>query len=228
MSLHGTGGGWIIADTHADPDKFELAVYNSLDRKVCNTVTVICIPHSRAGDLVPKLLSALQKRGEKLGHGYRLHVAHGSEDIIPKELFTTETEVLRATGAVHELTATVWPADQLGHEWEWEQTPEVTVVAIHDLDEGIRLFNEQSPLMVASLISEDEAAHEKLLRELNAPFIGNGFTRWVDGQYALCRPELGLSNWQNGRLLARAAVLTGDGVFTVKLRVKQSDPDVHR
>jgi glutamate-5-semialdehyde dehydrogenase len=228
VSLHGTGGAWIIADTHADPDKFELAIYNSLDRKVCNTVNVVCIPVSHANDLVPKLLSALRRRGEKLGHGYRLHVAHGSEEIIPQELFTMETEVLRATGVVRELTATVWPADQLGHEWEWEQTPEVTVVAIHDLDEGIRLFNEQSPLLVASLISEDEAAHEKFLRELNAPFVGNGFTRWVDGQYALCRPELGLSSWHNGRILARSAVLTGDGVFTVKLRVKQSDPDVHR
>ena len=228
VSLHGTGGAWIIADARADPDKFELAIYNSLDRKVCNTVNVICIPVSRTGDLVPKMLSALQKRGEKLGYGYRLHVAHGSEDIIPEELFTRETEVLRATGVVHELTATVWPADQLGHEWEWEQTPEVTVVAIHDLDEGIRLFNEQSPLMVASLISEDESAHERFLTSLNAPFIGNGFTRWTDGQYALCRPELGLSNWQNGRILARAAVLTGDGVFTVKLRARQSDPDVHR
>lgn len=228
VSLHGTGGAWIIADDKADPDKFESAVFHSVDRKVCNTVNTICIPRSRAGDLVPKLLSALQRRGEKLGYGYRLHIAHGSEDIIPEELFTRETEVLRAAGVQKELTATVWPNDQLGHEWEWEQTPEVTIVAIHDLDEGIRLFNEQSPLLAASLISDDEAAHEQFLRELNAPFIGNGFTRWVDGQYALCRPELGLSNWQNGRLLARAAVLTGDGVFTVKLRVKQADPDVHR
>lgn len=228
VSLHGTGGGWIIADDSGHPDTFESAVFHSIDRKVCNTVNTICIPRSRAGDLVPKMLSALQKRGEKLGYGYRLHVAHGSEDIIPEGLFTRETEVLRATGVQHELTATVWPADQLGHEWEWEQTPEVTVVAICNLDEGIRLFNEQSPLLAASLVSDDESAHETFLRELSAPFIGNGFTRWTDGQYALRRPELGLSSWQNGRILARAAILTGDGVFTVKLRVRQSDPDVHR
>ena len=58
--------------------------------------------------------------------------------------------------------------------------------------------------------------------------MGNGFTRWVDGQYALNRPELGLSNWQNGRLFGRGGVLSGDGVFTVRLRVTQQDPDVHR
>ena len=227
VSLHGTGGGWIIADADADARKFELAVYNSLDRKVCNTANTVCIPRSR-GDLVDVLLGALGRRGEKLGYGFRLHVAAGSEDLVPRELFTAETEVFRATGVHKELTATVWPADKLGHEWEWEQTPEVTLVGIADLDEGIRLFNDQSPLLVASLISESDEAQDKFLRSVNAPFLGNGFTRWVDGQYALERPELGLSNWQNGRLLARGGVLTGDGVFTVKLRVRQADPDVHR
>lgn len=228
VSLHGTGGGWIIADEAADPGDFELAVYDSLDRKVCNTANTICIPRSRADDLVPRLLHALHRRGEKLGYGFRLHVAEGSEDIIPRELFTQETCVLRATGAQHELTATVWPHNQLGHEWEWEQTPEVTVAAIANLEEGIGLFNSQSPLLVVSLISDNEQAQEYFLKAINAPFLGNGFTRWVDGQYALCRPELGLSNWQNGRLLARGGILTGDGVYTVKLRVRQTDPDVHR
>ncbi|MGB9586900.1 MAG: aldehyde dehydrogenase family protein [Armatimonadota bacterium] len=228
VSLHGTGGGWIIADETADASRFELAVYNSLDRKVCNTVNVICIPRSRAAVLVPRMLSALSKRGEKLGYGYRIHVATGSEDIIPKDLFETETTVYRADGLHRETLATSWPADQLEHEWEWEQTPEVTVVAISDLEEGVRLFNSQSPLLVASLISEDPSAHEYFLKAINAPFIGNGFTRWVDGQYALNKPELGLSNWQYGRILARGAILTGDGVFTIKLRARQVEPDVHR
>ena len=178
--------------------------------------------------MVGRLLEALKLRGEKLGYGYRLHVAEGSEDIVPSELFATDTQVYRADGIKTERIATLHPADQLGREWEWEQTPEVTVVAIEDLDEGIELFNAQSPLLVASLISESPDAHERFLREIEAPFIGNGFTRWVDGQYALCRPELGLSNWQNGRLLARGGVLTGDGVYTIKLRVRQTDADVHR
>jgi glutamate-5-semialdehyde dehydrogenase len=228
VSLHGTGGGWIIADETADAEKFYLAVYNSLDRKVCNTVNTILIPRSRAAELLPRMLDALKGRGEKLGYGYRLHVAEGSEDLIPAELFAAETQVYRADGIKTERIATAQPADQLGREWEWEQTPEVTFAVIDDLDEGIELFNTQSPLLVASLISENPAAHERFLREIEAPFIGNGFTRWVDGQYALCRPELGLSNWQNGRLLARGGVLAGDGVYTIKLRVRQTNPNVHR
>ena len=57
---------------------------------------------------------------------------------------------------------------------------------------------------------------------------GDGFTRWVDGQYALSRPELGLSNWQHGRLFARGGVLSGDGVFTVRARMRQSDVRLRR
>lgn len=227
VSLHGTGGAWIIADDTADGDRFELAVFHSTDRKVCNTVNVICVPRSRP-DLVSRMLNALKLRGEKLGYGYRLHVARGSEDCIPQELFETDTDVLRATGVQREKVATLLPADQLGHEWEWEQTPEVTFVAVADLDEAVDLFNTQSPLFTVSLISENPAAHERFVKVIDAPCIGNGFTRWVDGQYALCRPELGISNWQDGRILARAAILTGDGVFTIKLRARQSDPAIHR
>jgi len=228
VSLHGTGGGWIIADETASSNDFYLAVYNSLDRKVCNTVNTICIPRARAGELVDKMIEALKKRGENLGYGYRLHVAEGTEDIIPQELFARETGVYRTDGVKTEKTATSIPADQLGHEWEWEQTPEVTVVVIDDLAEGIRLFNTQSAHLVASLISTNPQAREQFVKQIDAPFIGNGFTRWVDGQYALGRPELGLSNWQNGRLLARSGILSGDGVFSIKLRVTQSDPNVAR
>ena len=46
VSLHGTGGAWIVADATADADKFAQAVYHSLDRKVCNTLNVCCIPRN--------------------------------------------------------------------------------------------------------------------------------------------------------------------------------------
>jgi glutamate-5-semialdehyde dehydrogenase len=58
--------------------------------------------------------------------------------------------------------------------------------------------------------------------------VGNGFTRWVDGQYALDKPELGLSNWQGGRLFGRAGILSGDSVFTVRSRAVQQDPEIGR
>lgn len=70
--------------------------------------------------------------------------------------------------------------------------------------------------------------HEQFWAEIDSPFVGNGFTRWIDGQYALNRPELGLSNWQGGRLFGRAGVLSGDSVYTIRTRATQSDPDLRR
>jgi glutamate-5-semialdehyde dehydrogenase len=136
--------------------------------------------------------------------------------------------MLRPQGEVEEPLAETLPRDALGHEWEWEQTPEITLCVVRNVDEAVELFNTQSPQFVASLISEEPAAHDRFFRAINAPFVGNGFTRWVDGQYALRRPELGLSSWQFGRLFGRGGILTGDGVYTIRLRVKQTDPDVHR
>lgn len=228
VSLHGTGGAWMVADETTDPGKFELAAYHSLDRKVCNTLNVCCIPRTRAAELVPAFLNVLQRAGERRGHGYKLHVAAGDESHLPAELLTKRVPVRRAEGDVEEPLVGVLPADQLGREWEWEETPEVTLKIVENTDEAVTLFNDFSPQFVASLMSEDGENQRRFYETINAPFVGNGFTRWVDGQYALMRPELGLSNWQNGRLFARGGILSGDGVYTVRTRVVQSDPDVHR
>ena len=104
----------------------------------------------------------------------------------------------------------------------------MTLKIVSDLNHAVELFNRYSPQFVASLISDDEAEHERFFHGVNAPFVGNGFTRWVDGQYALNKPELGLSNWEGGRLFGRGAVLSGDSVYTVRGRVRQSDPLIRR
>jgi glutamate-5-semialdehyde dehydrogenase len=228
VSLHGTGGAWIVADSSADAAKFRSAVYHSSDRKVCNTLNTACVPAARARELVPLLLDALRERGERLGYGYKLHVAAGSEAHVPAELFRTSARMLRAEGEVEEPIAEFLPEEQLGREWEWEGTPEVTLRVVRDTAEAVALFNAHSPQFIASLIAASPQAHDLFFATINAPFVGNGFTRWVDGQYALNRPELGLSNWQYGRLFGRGGILTGDGVYTVRCRATQTDFDLHR
>lgn len=228
VSLHGTGGAWLVADESADAERFSAAVYHSLDRKVCNTLNVCCIVESRAADLVPRFLEALHRAGERRGHGCKLHVAEGSQQYLPAEWLERRTMVRRAEGDREELLAEALPVDQLGREWEWEETPEVSLAVVADATEAVELFNRYSPQFVASLVAEDPEAHRRFYEAINAPFVGNGFTRWVDGQYALNRPELGLSNWERGRLFARGGVLSGDSVFTVRTRVTQTDPEVHR
>jgi glutamate-5-semialdehyde dehydrogenase len=137
-------------------------------------------------------------------------------------------EIFRAVGPVTEPRTELIGDDELGVEWEWEQSPEVSLTLVPDVDAAIELFNTQSPRLAASLISEDEGEHQRFFDRIDAPFVGNGFTRWVDGQFALDRPELGLSNWEHGRLLGRSGILSGDSVYTVRTRATQSDPDLHR
>lgn len=228
VSLHGTGGAWLVADTSADRNRFAAAIYHSLDRKVCNTLNVCCIPQDRAGELVPVFLDALRRAGDRRGHGCKLHVVEGDERYLPADWLENRTLVRRAEGDVEESLVETLPESELGREWEWEDTPEVSLKVVGDTDEAVRLFNRYSPQFVASLIAEDPDARKRFFALVNAPFVGDGFTRWVDGQYALKRPELGLSNWENGRLFARGGVLSGDGVFTIRTRVTQSDPEVHR
>jgi glutamate-5-semialdehyde dehydrogenase len=226
--LHGTGGAWLVADAGADPQRFGAAVAASLDRKACNTLNVCCIVRERAKALIPVFLIGLQGAALRLGHGCKLHVAEEDMALIPASWTQAQVNVLRAEGSVTEPQVEPIATADLGREWEWEQTPELSLKIVDDLDEAIALFNRLSPRFSASLISDDAAAHERFYAGIEAGFVGDGMTRWVDGQYALNRPELGLSNWEHGRLLARGGVLSGDSVFTVRTRMRQQDPSLHR
>lgn len=228
VSLHGTGGAWIVAAGTADEGAFRSAVYRSLDRKVCNTLNTCCIVADRAADLVPVFLDALDAAGRRRGTAGKLHVTESAHAFVPRGRFERTVEVARAGGSRRERQAESLQADALGHEWEWEDSPEVTLTVVADVGDAVGLFNRYSPRFVASLISDDPAERERFFDTIDAPYVGNGFTRWVDGQYALAKPELGLSNWERGRLFGRSGVLSGDSVFTVRLRAVQDDPDLGR
>ena len=218
VSLHGTGGAWIVVSETAKADHLKQAVVRSLDRKVCNTLNTCCLVGAKARDHARFVLEGLREAGAARGQPFKLHVAAGDEDLVPPALFETDVQIARAQGVLVEKQAEVIAREELGIEWEWEETPEVTLVRTESLDAAVDLFNVQSPRLVGALVSENPDEHERFFETLNAPFVGDGHTRWVDGQFALNKPELGLSNWAHGRLFARGAVLTGDSVYTVRTR----------
>lgn len=225
VSLHGTGGAWIITSPAADPEAVEAAVYRSLDRKVCNTLNTLALVIDGVEAHLPAALSGLERAARDRGANPKLHLV-GDVDL--PEVWWNEAPIKRAKGEIIEPVTESIPADRLGEEWEWEESPEITLVVVGSIDEAVAEFNRQSPRFIASLISPDPAEHEAFYSAIDAAFVGNGFTRWVDGQYALERPELGLSNWQFGRLLGRGGILSGDGIYTIRTRMVQDDPDQGR
>ena len=213
VSLHGTGGAWMLIAEDADSSRLAAVVEHSLDRKVCNTLNVCCVPRSRAAELVPVVAESLARVSDGRP-GATVHLTDEARPHWPASLPGIDIEAIDVDG--------------LGAEWEWEDRPEVTVHVVDDLDVVISLCNRQSPRFVVSVISEDPDTIQRVYEAVDVPFVGDGFTRWVDGQYALRAPELGLSNWENGRLLGRSAILSGSSVHTIRHLARFGDPGIHR
>lgn len=228
VSAHGTGGAWLVVDRSADAARLAGVVRHSLDRKVCNTLNVAVVVRERAAELVPALVAAADEAAAARGGEARLHIAQGSQSWLPAADLEREIDVRRAEGVVRELRADLIPVDHLGLEWEWEGTPELSLAVVDDLAQAIELVNTYSPRFVVSLVAEAADAQEGFFRAVDAPFVGDGFTRWVDGQYALQQPELGLSNWEHGRLLGRAGILSGADLTTRRLRAHHDSAEQHR
>ncbi len=217
VSLHGTGGAWILVADSASPERVTACVRHSLDRKVCNTANVICLP--RSPDLLAAVLQGITEASASRSTRAVIHCASVADELRIKQSLKQSDEVeLHVHQGDH----------HLAEEWEWDQQPEVSIRFTESLEESCELFNTYSPRFVVGVISEDNRDFEIVYRLCEAPFVGDGFTRWVDGQYALARPELGLSNWQHGRLFARGGILSGDGVFSVRYVMHQKDSAQHR
>ncbi|HUF97085.1 MAG TPA: aldehyde dehydrogenase family protein [Ilumatobacter sp.] len=228
VSLHGTGGAWMVVAADADASRLHGAVRHSLDRKVCNTLNTCCIVRSDADRLVPVFVAAVRAAAERRSVGARIHATDAAMGFLSSEVLAARSSIERADGTHDEPFVSHTTVDRLGHEWEWETSPEVALHVVDDVDEAVQLCNRSSPRFVASLISDSAAAHDRFYDRVDAPFVGDGMTRWVDGQYALNAPELGLSNWEGGRMLGRGGILSGDSVYTVRYRATMTDIDLHR
>jgi len=189
-SLHGTGGAWMLVEESASAELVHNAVRFSLDRKVCNTLNVLVLERAAVKKLGPVVEQALRAVGAHVA------VVPGSEGVVSSEHTIAE--------------------NALGKEWEWDRVPELSFVVAHDFDHAVSLINQYSPKFVASILTERPGAFEAFYAAVEAPYVGNGFTRWVDGQWAWHRPELGLTNWETGRLLGRSGFLSGDDLTSVR------------
>src|SRR5690606_23548612 len=134
VSLHGTGGAWIIAGESASAERLESAVFDSLDRKVCNTLNTACLPESQAARLLPALLKGLERAAARREQPFKLHVTREHQGRLPAELFERDVVIRRAEGDVAEKQAELLDENQLGVEWEWEEAPEISLTFVRSTD----------------------------------------------------------------------------------------------
>jgi glutamate-5-semialdehyde dehydrogenase len=191
VSLHGTGGAWMFVEATASAELVANAITNSLDRKVCNTLNVLVLERRAVSALGGVIQNALAARGAKV------HVCRGSEGVVEA-----------SAGTIDEA--------QLATEWEWDDVPELSFVLVDDLGQATALMNRYSPKFVASILSGRAESFAEFYELAEAPYVSNAFTRWVDGQWAWDRPELGLTNWETGRLLGRSGFLSGDDITSIR------------
>ena len=203
---------------------FKAVVYHSLDRKVCNTLNTCCITKEADFGFSSRISGCTIRSCRSEGANAKLHITESADPFIPNAWRGT-VSIERAEGEVAETQTEEIKIEDIGVEWEWENSPEVTLVVVASVAKAITLCNSYSPQFVASMVTEDDAEFEAFFDGINAPFVGNGFTRWVDGQYALNRPELGLSNWQYGRLFGRGGVLSEIQFYYSNTRVPRNFSD---
>ena len=209
----------------ADADRFASAVLHSLDRKVCNTLNVCCMPASRPRPRrrVPRRRRRRRRAARDLGAPARRvasacrHVPggalhdHGQDPSAPTACTTSRRRADRRRR----------PGDRVG----------VGGVARGRRSSSSPTSTRPSRCSTATARASSPRSSAptrpsttRFYAAVDAPFVGDGFTRWVDGQFALDTPELGLSNWQGGRLFARGGVLSGDSVYTVRHAPRSPTP----
>ena len=228
VSLHGTGGAWIVAAPDADRSiGSSPASMHSLDRKVCNTLNVCCIVRERAAELVPAFVEAARAAAALREQDARIHATATALPFVPD---AARSATAQRRSRRRRVTTNRSSVSSTSNGWARSGSGSAhrrsRVHVVESVAEAVALHNRLSPRFVASLISESpDASTTASSPPIDAPFVGDGFTRWVDGQYALGTPELGLSNWEHGRMLGRGAILSGDSVHTVRYRVHVEDID---
>jgi glutamate-5-semialdehyde dehydrogenase len=172
---HAEGGGVLYVHPGAPREKALALAEASLDRLgVCNRLNLALVDRA-AADVLPALL----------------------------ELFAAQGLDVRGTERAAVLAPGVLPLDRpLGHEWasDPERVSTVTLDVVDDLDEAVRLANEETSGLGAGIVTDDAAAAERFLAGYRGTAaFWNAPTRFADGFELTGAPETGINvDWTPG------------------------------
>ena len=153
VSLHGTGGAWMIVGDSADTDDLTSHVLHSLDRKVCNTLNVVAMTNHTSVRNIQAVLSGISLSASRRDTQAIVHVSKASQHrlgscVIPENLDLRWVDNI-----------------DYAHEYEWENEPELALYFGSDIHDCVTAFNAHSPQFVVSCLSQDQTDHDLVWRE---------------------------------------------------------------
>jgi glutamate-5-semialdehyde dehydrogenase len=172
---HAEGGGVLYVHGSASRERVLDIARESLDRLgVCNRLNLALVDRE-ASALAPALLDLFRE--------LELEVRAGSRAVAALD----DVEVLD---------------ERLGYEWasDPERVETVTIELVDDLTEAVRIANEETSGLAATIVAEDEAAAESFLDGYRGTAAyWNASTRLTDGFKLTGAPETGINvDWTPG------------------------------
>jgi glutamate-5-semialdehyde dehydrogenase len=168
---HAEGGGVLYLHQAADRERALGIAEATLDRLgVCNRLNLALVDRA-AADLLPGLLELFSRKGVEVRGTERAAVAAG-DGVLP------------------------FDRDRLGYEWanDPERVATVTVDVVDDLEEAVRIANEETSGLAAGIVTEDAAAAERFLDSYRGTAaFWHATTRFTDGFELTGAPETGIN-----------------------------------
>jgi len=165
---HAEGGGVLYVHGGASHERLAAVARASLDRLgVCNRLNLALVDRD-AIVLLPTLLG----------------------------VFAEHDLEVRGTEAAAELDGVLPLDERLGHEWaaDAERVATVTLHVVEDIDDAVRIANDETSGLAATIVTEDEAAAEHFLDGYRGTAaLWNATTRFTDGFALLGVPETGVN-----------------------------------
>jgi glutamate-5-semialdehyde dehydrogenase len=168
---HAEGGGVLYVHSEADRERAIAMAEATLDRLgVCNRLNLALVDRDAAA-LLPELLTIFQSKGLDVRGTPRAIEAAG-HSVLPHD------------------------RDRLGYEWanEPERIATVTLDVVDDLDEAVRIANEETSGLAAGIVTEDEEAANRFLDGYRGTAaFWHATTRFTDGFELTGAPETGIN-----------------------------------
>jgi glutamate-5-semialdehyde dehydrogenase len=165
---HAEGGGVLYVHNGASHERLAAVARASLDRLgVCNRLNLALVDRG-AVVLLPTLLAVFAE--------------HGLE--------------VRSTAAAPEVDGVLPLDERLGYEWaaDPERVATVTLHIVENVDDAVRIANDETSGLAATIVTEDEGAARQFLDGYRGTAaLWNATTRFTDGFALLGVPETGVN-----------------------------------